>query len=250
MHVPKSHPRYESLKKREKIIDGMKAGIVAEAGLIAHGRGEAYDYLIGERTIPEAELAEKITAYQLILARHPVISVNGNTAVLVPDGLVKLSELLPAKLEINLFYRSEKRVRLIAELLIKHGAKKVLGEKPDAKIPGLEHKRALCSEEGTMRADVILVPLEDGDRALALKKMGKTVIAIDLNPLSRTSKAADITIVDDVVRAMSRIIGDIERAREKGLGQEMMESEIEAFDNSKNLIRTLKRMQNWDLSRY
>ncbi|UCE73587.1 MAG: phosphopantothenate/pantothenate synthetase [Methanomassiliicoccales archaeon] len=250
MHVPKSHPRYESLKKREKIIDGMKAGIVAEAGLIAHGRGEAFDYLIGERTIPEAELAEKIAAYHLIMAKHPVISVNGNTAVLVPDELVKLSELLPANLEINLFYRSEKRVRIIAELLIKHGAKKVLGEKPDATIPGLEHKRGVCSEEGTMRADVILIPLEDGDRAMALKKMGKTVIAIDLNPLSRTSKAANITIVDDVVRAMPRIIEDIKRAREKGLGKEVMKGDIEAFDNSKNLICTLKRIKNGDLSLY
>ena len=89
MTVPKSHPRYESLRKREKIIEGMKAGIVAEAGPIAHGRGEAFDYFLGEKTHKEADLAEKIAAYYLFLAEHPVISVNGNTAVLVPDDLVK-----------------------------------------------------------------------------------------------------------------------------------------------------------------
>ena len=33
-----------------------------------------------------------------------------------------------------------------------------------------------------MKADTVLVPLEDGDRTEALVKMGKTVVAIDLNP--------------------------------------------------------------------
>lgn len=49
---------------------------------------------------------------------------------------------------------------------------------------------------------MVLVPLEDGDRTEALRRMGKTVIAIDLNPLSRTSRAANITIVDNVIRAV------------------------------------------------
>ena len=55
-------------------------------------------------------------------------------------------------------------------------------------------------------ADVVLVPLEDGDRTEALKKMGKTVITFDLNPLSRTSQKADITIVDNVIRGMKLLI--------------------------------------------
>ena len=33
----------------------------------------------------------------------------------------------------------------------------------------------------------ILVPLEDGDRCEALVNMGKTVVVIDLNPLSRSA---------------------------------------------------------------
>ena len=244
MKPPESHPRYESLMKRDKIIEGIKAGIVAEAGLIAHGRGEAFDYLIGERTTPEADLAEKIAAYHLLLAEHPVISVNGNTAVLVPDDLVALSELIPAKLEINLFYRSKERVKKIADFLKEHGANQVLGEEPDAEIPGLDHARALCTREGTVAAEVILVPLEDGDRALGLKGMEKTVLTIDLNPLSRTSQVSDVSIVDDVVRALPRIIEHVKRARDEGITQKIMRKEVETFDNSSNLEAVLDRIKD------
>lgn len=250
MKLPKSHPRYGSLMKREKIIKGIKLGIVAEAGLIAHGRGEAFDYLIGERTLPEADLAEKISAYHLLLAENPVISVNGNTAVLVPEDLVILSNLIAAKLEINLFYRSEQRVKKIADILKKNGAKQVLGEEPDAKIPNLEHERALCTNEGTIKADIILIPLEDGDRAEALKKMGKRTIAIDLNPVSRTSKAADVTIVDDVVRAIPRIIFHVNDARKKKITKRAMKKEITAFDNLGNLLKILKRIQKEAKNRF
>jgi 4-phosphopantoate--beta-alanine ligase len=248
MEPPKSHPRYESLKKREKIIEGIKEGIVAEAGLIAHGRGEAFDYLLGERTVKEAELAEEIAAFCLLLAENPVISVNGNTAILVPDFMVDLSKMLPAKLEINLFYRSDERVRKIADLLRKHGAEKVLGENPDANIPGLDHQRAFCTKEGTISADVILIPLEDGDRAKALKAMGKKIIAIDLNPISRTSKTSDVTIVDDVVRALPRIIEHTKNLKSNKLDKKEMESKITKFDNMQNLSKILKRMQKEALS--
>ena len=79
------------------------------------------------------------------------------------------------------------------------------GNKADARIPGLDHDRGLCDKDGIFSADVVLVPLEDGDRCQALKNMGKTVIAIDLNPLSRTAKTADVTIVDNVIRAIPNI---------------------------------------------
>jgi len=49
------------------------------------------------------------------------------------------------------------------------------------------------------------VPLEDGDRCEALVKMGKTVIALDLNPLSRTARMATLTIVDELTRALPNI---------------------------------------------
>ncbi len=39
----------------------------------------------------------------------------------------------------------------------------------------------------------------------ALVDMGKTVIAIDLNPLSRTARSATLTIVDELTRALPQI---------------------------------------------
>ena len=41
--IPRSHPRYQSLVNRQKLVDAMKAGIVVPHGLISHGRGEAFD---------------------------------------------------------------------------------------------------------------------------------------------------------------------------------------------------------------
>ena len=191
MEIPESHPRYQSLKMRHQLTEGYKSGLVAEAGLIAHGRGEAFDYLLGEETVPEAEEAERYAASLLLNAKNPVISVNGNVAVLCPDELVELAKVTKAKLEINLFYRTDERMKKLEQHLKDHGADEVLGAKPDAEIPGLEHARGLCTKEGIFSSDVILVPLEDGDRAKALLDMGKTTIVIDLNPLSRSAKMAD-----------------------------------------------------------
>ena len=67
--IPKSHPRYLSLMTREKISDAMKKGLVHETGLIAHGRGEAFDYLIGEKTIPVADESEKVAAAVLLMCK-------------------------------------------------------------------------------------------------------------------------------------------------------------------------------------
>jgi len=203
--IPKSHPRYHSLMKREKLIEYFERGIVATAGLIAHGRGETFDYLLGERTTKFALEAERAAVAKMITAKNPVISVNGNVTALAAKEVVKLSRLTNAKIEVNLFYRTEERIKKIVKEFEKYGVK-ILGDKPDALIPRLEHKRALCTTEGIYSSDVVLVPLEDGDRAQALKKMGKFVITIDLNPLSRTARAADITIVDELTRALRNMI--------------------------------------------
>ncbi len=53
---------------------------------------------------------------------------------------------------------------------------------------------------------MILVPLEDGDRCEALVAMGKTVIVIDLNPLSRSAKMGTITIVDELTRVAENML--------------------------------------------
>lgn len=205
MRIPKSHPRYESLLRRERLVRAWKAGIVVPEGLIAHGRGEAWDYLFGEATSAPALVAERAAAAYLLAARHPVISVNGNVAALAGPTIVRLAEMIPARIEVNLFHRSEARVRRIIRTLERAGAHDVLGLRPNARISGIESKRALSHRDGVFGADVVLVPLEDGDRAEALVRMKKTVISIDLNPLSRTSQHATIPIVDELTRAIPNI---------------------------------------------
>jgi pantothenate synthetase (EC 6.3.2.1) len=90
--IPPSHPRRESLLVRERLVEGFREGFVAMQGLIAHGRGECFDYLIGEQTTPPALEAERAAAAALLLAERPVISVNGNAAALAPRELVELAK--------------------------------------------------------------------------------------------------------------------------------------------------------------
>ena len=71
---------------------------------------------------------------------------------------------------------------------------------------GLEGPRSNCTQEGIGEADTILVPLEDGDRCEALTNLGKEVIVVDLNPLSRSARMATVTIVDEVSRAFEEIL--------------------------------------------
>jgi 4-phosphopantoate--beta-alanine ligase len=211
----------------------MKKGLVHETGLIAHGRGEAFDYLLDEKTIPPAEGAEKIAAAALLCAKNPVISINGNVVALAAEQCISLVESIPAKLEINLFHRTDERVDKIVNQLKKQGARKVYGTIADARIPGLDHDRGLCDKEGIFSADAVLVPLEDGDRCQALKNMRKTVIAIDLNPLSRTAKTANITIVDNVVRAIPNIEKRVIQLKDED--KEVLEEMVNSWDNNKML---------------
>ena len=82
-------------------------------------------------------------------------------------------------------------------------------------------------------ADVVLVPLEDGDRTIALKKAKKKIITFDLNPLSRTAQTADVTIVDNVTRAMKLLISESRKQSRKQ----------SSFDNKKNLKITILEIQ-------
>ena len=201
--IPSDHPRYRSLLTRERLAECAKKGIVAWEGLTAHGRGEAFDYLIGERTTESALFAERVAAALLLKARHPVISVNGNTAALAAPEISALQKACGARVEVNLFHRTETRIKKIETLLLKSGVAISTGN-AEQLLP-LSHDRAWCRREGIFSADVVLVPLEDGDRCQALVDMGKTVIAIDLNPLSRTARSATITIVDELTRALPHI---------------------------------------------
>ena len=235
--VPKDHPRYRSLLTRELLARGVSDGIASPQGLIAQGRGEAFDYLIGERTTASARAAERAAVARLLLARHPVISVNGNAVALAADDICLLASELNAPVEVNLFHRTEARVKKIADLLRSQGCATVYGESPDRRIPGLSHDRALATAEGIWSADAVLVPLEDGDRCEALAGMGKQVIVVDLNPLSRSAQRASITIVDNLVRALPSMVA---LARElKGSPARDLEQIVAGYSNREALAAAL-----------
>ncbi|MCY0859799.1 MAG: 4-phosphopantoate--beta-alanine ligase [Sulfolobaceae archaeon] len=237
--IPENHPRRESLLIREKLVEAMENGVLVPQGLIAHGRGECFDYLIGEKTQPFAERAIEAASAMLLLAKYPVISVNGNMAALVAKDIVKLAEELNAKIEVNLFYRDIDRERAIAEVLYEAGAKEVLGvgEDASATIPELFSERRRVSPRGIFIADVVLLGLEDGDRTQALVNIGKKVIAIDLNPLSRTAQSATITIVDNIIRVFPRLVEKIRKLKSYERGK--LEEILTSFNNKKNLGEAL-----------
>jgi len=243
--IPKNHPRVKSLLVRERLVKGFDEGIVAKEGLLAHGRGEAFDYLLGEKTSKKAKNAICASAALLTLAKRPVISVNGNSAALCPKETVDLSKVLKAKIEVNLFYANEKRKQNIIRFLKKNGAKQVLGgNKSSQKIlSNLTSARRVVDKGGIFAGDVILVPLEDGDRTLALKKMRKKVITFDLNPLSRTAQTADITIVDNVIRGMKELNKTCKKFSKKNRNE--LQSIVRKFDNKKNLASSILAIKNY-----
>jgi 4-phosphopantoate---beta-alanine ligase len=243
MNIPSSHPRAKSLYTRELLVNGFRNGLVAPEGLIAHGRGEAFDYLLGEQTTKVARRAIKTACYALLLAKYPIISVNGNVGALCAKEIVEFSNITGAPLEVNLFYRTQERERVIQEELKKNGAKTILGigSRASARIPELQSERRRVDPDGIYKADTLLVPLEDGDRTEALVNMGKTVITIDLNPLSRTAKAANITIVDNIVRAIPEMI--VAAKNMKDTDESIMKKVIKGFDNKLNLAESLKIIQ-------
>jgi len=233
--IPRDHPRYYSLMKRERLAHCAKKGIVSLEGLAAHGRGEAFDYLLGEKTTKSALLAQQTAAALLMAAHHPVISVNGNSAALAAHEIAALQRSSGALVEVNLFHRTKKRIGSIERLLQDAGAEVFSGE-AERLLP-LSHDRAWCRRNGIFSSDVVLVPLEDGDRCEALVSMGKKVIAIDLNPLSRTARAATLTIVDELTRA----VPNITRACNE-LSQNDRDRLAVSFDNNYLLTDAIREM--------
>ncbi|MEE8255565.1 MAG: phosphopantothenate/pantothenate synthetase family protein, partial [Nitrosopumilaceae archaeon] len=67
----------------------------------------------------------------------------------------------------------------------------------------------------------------------ALRKIKKIVITFDLNPLSRTSQTANITIVDNVIRGMKELINLTKTLSKK------KNIQMNKFDNKKNLSQSV-----------
>ena len=251
--IPDSHPRKASLLARAKLTEAAAEGLLAESALIAHGRGEAFDYLLGERTSESALLAIRETAARLLKAKRAVISLNGNTTVLAGEQAIRAAAIIGCPVEVNIYYRTPERMEKLIFTLQKLRLKvanqepplgrdasqwfeivnsvDILGGDADGRIEGLEGPRAVCSSRGIESADAVLVPLEDGDRCEALVALGKQVLVIDLNPLSRTARMAHVTIVDEVSRAMTELCSAL-----------VEEPEISQWDNGQALRDSLAIM--------
>ncbi len=67
--------------------------------------------------------------------------------------------------------------------------------------------------------------------------MGKNVIAIDLNPLSRTAQLATVTIVDNIVRAMPTLAKIAKGLRTEG--KEKLKGIASDFDNKRTLSESI-----------
>ncbi len=243
--IPKSHPRAKSFLIREKLVEGFDGGLVAKEGLLAHGRGEAFDYLLGEKTANFAKKSIRAAAAAILLADFPIISVNGNIAALCPKEISQLAKISKSKVEVNLFYANEKRRQNITKILKKNGIEEVLGadRKSLKKLSGLDSARRFVDKNGIFAADLVLVPLEDGDRTLALSKAGKKVVTFDLNPLSRTAQTADITIVDNVIRGMKELISSCKDLSKKN--QSGLEKILKDYDNKKILSEAILQIQKY-----
>ena len=234
--IPSSHPRYRSLITREQLAAHTKTGVVSLEGLTSHGRGEAFDYLLGEKTSASALEAEKLAARVLLAAKHPVLSINGNTAALAAQEIAQLQKASGAEVEVNLFHRTEERIALVTNVLEEAGC--IVSKGAVGRCVPLPHGRGLCRPEGIGSADVVLVPLEDGDRCEALVAMGKLVITVDLNPIDRTSKTASLPIVDEVTRALPNIALECDRLKASGETISMPEIDAKYF-----LRQAIKDMQ-------
>jgi 4-phosphopantoate--beta-alanine ligase len=122
--------------------------------------------------------------------------------------------------------------------LKKQGAKEVLGVGPraSARIPELQSERRRVDPEGIFAADTVFVPLEDGDRTQALVRLGKKVITVDLNPISRTAVSSHISIVDNIVRVMPALVKSAASLK----GSKSLRKIVDEFNNKSNLRQSLE----------
>jgi 4-phosphopantoate--beta-alanine ligase len=243
--IPDSHPRAASLRLRERLVEGLRAGLTTESGLIAHGRGEALDYLLGERTQPFAERATAAASALITLARRPVITVNGNVAALAGRELAALAGHHPRlAFEVNLFHYTPERARRIVACLESCGLRGVLDWSTSSHpviLPGLDSLRRHMHPDGVAAADVVLVPLEDGDRCEALVASGRKVIAIDLNPLSRTARRAQVSIVDELTRALPLL--DRHLSADRDAPREQLLGRLGGYDNARILEEAVRAIR-------
>ncbi len=114
-------------------------------------------------------------------------------------------------------------------------------------IPTVSSRRRLVSSMGIYSADTVMLMIEDGDMPEGLRRLGKRVISVDLNPLSRTARNSDITIVDNLVRVFPILTREM-----TGMTREEARKILARYDNGAVLASVLRRIMDRlsKLSRY
>ena len=168
--IPKDHPRYTSLVTRKHLADCARKGIFRGKDLPPTGAARRSITCSAKK---QAKAPAGLNTWPALLrtASRPVISVNGNTAALAAREIALLQKACGAKVEVNLFHRTRNACSRSKPLLRDAGADVFSGQ-AERLLP-LSHDRAFSRRDGMYAADVVLVPLEDGDRCEVLVDMGK-----------------------------------------------------------------------------
>jgi len=251
--IPKTHPRYHSLMLRERLAFGLDNGLTSKKGLIAHGRGEAFYYMLGEKTHDFARESIDVSLAMLVEAERPIISVNGNTTALASDEIIDFAYALikagkDCAIEVNIFTftkeRADKICKFFTDKISEKGYKiDVLISRTEGalELPDIEHNRRFMHPDGLGRADVALVMLEDGDRCEALANSGRKVISVDLNPMSRSATKAHVNICDELTRCL--VVMTNRLAEVSSLTSAERQKLISDFDSEKAIKRSLKALR-------
>ena len=72
--------------------------------------------------------------------------------------------------------------------------------------------------------------------------MGKKVIAIDLNPLSRTARKATVSIVDNILRAVPQLTEEIRELSNRPRPD--LEMILNGYDNQKTLAGAVQEIRD------
>jgi 4-phosphopantoate--beta-alanine ligase len=72
--------------------------------------------------------------------------------------------------------------------------------------------------------------------------MGKKVIAIDLNPLSRTARRATAAIVDNILRAVPNLTAEVLRL--SGVPEEDLEKIVSEYDHQGTLRQAMQEIKD------
>jgi len=203
--IPKDHPRYKSLVTREHLAECARTGIVSLEGLTSHGRGEAFDYLLGEKTSESALLAGKDcggpaphrkTPGALRERQHRGACGTRNRAS--PEGKrgARRGQPLPPDTRTGTADRDGSSAMPVRTVF--SGRSRSASSRSPTTGP-------FCRREGCLLPMSCLSRSKTATAARCSVGMGKKVIAIDLNPLSRTAKTATLTVVDEVTRALPEI---------------------------------------------